>query len=461
MPYGDVPARSRGIEGAAAATFLSNPLATLPLGVSLRDTAALTLCHHPSDHLTASLLTAAEVGRGGRQHTGRHILLLRNGLGRAGVQTLREVAGVRLGLSPDFDRSTPGHEVAAGEGTLFHRVGAALVQIDPDQLAALRRQRGKTLVSIEAERGFRISHAPKCSGVAPGRDGPVGGTGSEAQATWGLETTGVTRSRFSGRGVRVAILDTGLDLEHPDFAGRPVVSQSFINGATVDDRHGHGTYCAGIACGPRSPAQAPRYGIACDAALYVAKVIDDHGSGTDGSILAGMDWAVRNGCSIVSLSMGTPVGPGEPHSVVYEQVAQRAQAAGTLILAAAGNDSVRPDAIAPGDHPANCPSIWAVAAIDEHRRIAPFSCGGINANGGEVNIAAPGVAIRSAWCRPALYRNDSGTSMATSCVAGIAALLAEANPQVRGRDLLALLAKGAQPLPFPARDVGAGLIQTT
>jgi subtilisin len=161
----------------------------------------------------------------------------------------------------------------------------------------------------------------------------------------------------------------------------------------------------------------------------------------------------------VSLSVGSPVAPGERYSLIYEQVAQRALVAGTLVMAAAGNDSMRPDSIAPVDHPANCPSILAVAAIDVYLRIAPFSCGGINTDGGEINIAAPGVAIRSSWPRPDLYRTDSGTSMATPCVAGIAALLAEANPAVRGRDLLALLTSGAQPLGLPARDVGAGLIQ--
>jgi subtilisin family serine protease len=259
-------------------------------------------------------------------------------------------------------------------------------------------------------------------------------------------------------------LDTGIDLDHPDFAGRPIVSRSFVAGGTINDMNGHGTYCAGIACGPAKPATPPRYGIASNAELHIGKVIADNGHGTDGSILAGIDWAVQCGCAIVSLSMGTPVARGESYSLGYEQVAQRALAAGTLIMAAAGNDSLRPDAIAPVDHPANCPSILAIAAVNEYLQIAPFSCGGvnvhgINVHGGEVDIAAPGVAIRSAWPRPALYRTNSGTSMATPFAAGIAALLAEANPTARGRALLSLLTQRAKPLSLPARDVGAGLIQ--
>jgi subtilisin family serine protease len=350
-----------------------------------------------------------------------------------------------------------------GEGILFHRLSAALVHLDPDQLAALHQTAGD-LLSIEPERvvnAIQLANDTGASPAVPG--GPLTGAAptsvSEAQDTWGLQSTRVTQSRFSGRGVRVAILDTGIDGQHPDFVARSIVSESFVPSASVDDGSGHGTYCAGVACGPFSPAQLPRYGVASGADLYVGKVIGDDGSGTDGSILAGIDWAVRNGCAIVSLSVGSPVAPGEPYSPVYEQVAQRALAAGTLIIAAAGNDSIRPDEIAPVDHPANCPSILAIAAIDEYLNIAPFSCGGINADGGEINVAAPGVAIRSSWPRPALYRTDSGTSMATPCVAGIAALLAEANPSVRGSDLLALLIKGAQPLALPARDVGAGLAQ--
>jgi subtilisin len=232
-----------------------------------------------------------------------------------------------------------------------------------------------------------------------------------------------------------------------------------VPGATVDDGNGHGTYCAGVACGPVSPSQPPRYGVAPDAELYVGKVIADDGRGTDGSILAGIDWAARKNCAVVSLAMGTPVMRGEPYSMLYEHAARRALDGGTLIFAAAGNDSNRPDNIAPVGHPGNCPSIVAVGAVDVYLRVAPFSCGGINVGGGEVHLAAPGVAIRSAWRRPDLYRTNSGTSMATPCAAGIAALLAEASPLARGRDLMVLLTRRVKPLGLPARDVGAGLIQ--
>lgn len=403
-------------------------------------------------------------------HTGRHLVLLRDGLGRSGARALQNATGLRVGVSTDNEgRAKPGRHVSPGEGMLFHRLGVALVHADPDQLAALGRLGRRTdseFVSTEPERIVRAIQLISDTGPAAG---DVAGTASvavghvqpvsEAQDTWGLQTTRVTMSRFTGRGVRVAVLDTGLDLKHPDFATRTIVTESFVPHAAVEDGSGHGTYCVGVACGPASPSQPPRYGVACDAELYVGKVIADDGSGTDGNILAGIDWAVRSGCAIVSLSIGSPVDPGEPFSAVYEQAAQRALAEGTLIMAAAGNDSLRPDVIAPVDHPANCPSILAIAAVDVYLRVAPFSCGGVNQDGGEVDIAAPGVAIRSSWPRPQLYRTDSGTSMATPFAAGVAALVAEANPSKRGRELLAMLTQSALPLALPAQDVGAGLIQ--
>jgi subtilisin family serine protease len=369
-------------------------------------------------------------------------------MGRSAGAALENVAGLRVGVASDHE-GRPRQHLTAGEGLLFHRLGAALVHADPDQLAAITAHGAQPNGGIVAVEPERIVRAIALADANP----------NESRDTWGLQTTRVTLSRFTGRGVRVAILDTGMDLQHPDFAGRPVVSEIFVPDARLDDPSGHGTYCVGVACGPAAPSQPPRYGVACEAEIYVGKVIADDGSGTDGNILAGLDWAARSGCAIVSLSMGSPVAAGEPCSAIYEQVAQRALAGGTLIMAAAGNDSMRPDRVAPVDHPANCPSILAIAAVDVYLRVAPFSCGGVNANGGEVDFAAPGVGIRSAWPRPYLYRTDSGTSMATPFAAGIAALAAEANPELRGRELMALLTRSAQPLAFPARDVGAGLVQ--
>ena len=131
------------------------------------------------------------------------------------------------------------------------------------------------------------------------------------------------------------------------------------------------------------------------------------------------------------MSLGARVRVDTPPSVIFEQVGQRALRAGTLIVAAAGNDSNRPFAIDPVSHPANCASIMAVAALDQQLQVARFSNAGLNPQGGQVDLAGPGVAVHSAWPRPDLHNRISGTSMATPHVAGIAALLAEANPAAR------------------------------
>ena len=96
-------------------------------------------------------------------------------------------------------------------------------------------------------------------------------------------------SPYSGRGIKVAVLDTGMNVNHPDFAGRNPVTQSFIPGEAVEDGHGHGTHCIGTACGPRTPGQPPRYGVAYDAHIHAGKVLSDRGSGSDQGILAGIE----------------------------------------------------------------------------------------------------------------------------------------------------------------------------
>lgn len=279
----------------------------------------------------------------------------------------------------------------------------------------------------------------------------------EAATTWGLEAARIPLAGLSGAGIKVAVLDTGFDDTHPDFRGRTVVKKLFASNSVPDDTHGHGTHCIGTACGPLRPAKGPRYGIAYEAEIYAGKVLGDDGFGTDRSIIAGMEWAVEQGCQVISMSLGAETAIGDLPNDDYEQIGQVCLDSGSLVVAAAGNESRRPGRISPVGSPANASTIMAVAAIDRSFGIAEFSCGGMNANQ-EVDIAAPGVDILSSLPGGEYDRWD-GTSMATPHVAGVAALLAESSPKYRGWALWARLLQLVRPLPLLPRDVGKGFLQ--
>lgn len=282
----------------------------------------------------------------------------------------------------------------------------------------------------------------------------------DTENTWGIKAVRANVSPFTGKGIKVCVLDTGLDLQHPDFAGRSITSETFVPGEAVDDLQGHGTHCTGTAAGPFAGEGHPRYGVAPEADIFIGKVLSNGGSGREGWILAGMEWAIENKCEVISMSLGRATQPGEPPDEIYESVGAVAFEHGSLIIAAAGNESARRFGfIAPVGAPANSPSIMAVAAIDAEMRIADFSCGGLNEPGGEVNIAGPGVDVFSSVPLPQRYRRLQGTSMATPHVAGVAALLAQSDPALRGQALWEALRRTALDIGLPIRDGGAGLVQ--
>jgi subtilisin family serine protease len=234
--------------------------------------------------------------------------------------------------------------------------------------------------------------------------------------------------------------------------------KSFISGvATAEDGHGHGTHCAGTACGPATTQTPPRYGVAPSADLFIGKVLNDQGFGVDGDILAGIDWALEQGCNVISMSLAAAVAPGATYSAAYEQAAVAAREQGCLIVSAAGNDSRRPGLIAPVGHPANCPTILAIAAIDDQMQVAPFSNGHVG-SGKTPWLAGPGVQVYSSWISPRLYNTIGGTSMATPHAAGIVALFAESTG-LRGTALENAVLSGCLKLGLPASDIGGGLPQ--
>jgi subtilisin len=291
-----------------------------------------------------------------------------------------------------------------------------------------------------------------------------------AQFTWGLQAAGVSSSPCSGKGVKVAVLDTGFHVNHPDFVGRNVTAQSFVSGEAVEDGHGHGTHCVGTSCGPKiSVSGVRRYGCAYEADIFVGKVLSDQGSGDDTGILAGINWAVANRTEVISMSLGADV---SQVSQAYQAVGRRALNKRCLIVAAAGNNAQRDQPALPPQQrfgfvgiPANSPSIMAVAALDERLDIAVFSARSLTGvRGGNIDVAGPGVRVFSSWNQPRpeqgnqKYRSISGTSMATPHVAGIAALWCQARDR-KGRQLWTTLTQRAQRLELPSVDVGSGLVQ--
>ncbi|MET0830512.1 MAG: S8 family serine peptidase [Microbacterium sp.] len=361
--------------------------------------------------------------------------------------------------------------------TVFEELGMAVVSAEPGQLGFLEARDGQSRVlSVSPELVHHVRENEYVRGYADGVHdlaGRLGVTSSAAPGTapddgpgvqffrdttdftWGIQAVGAQLSSFSGAGISVAVLDTGFDSTHPDFAGRAVTLQSFITGEGPEDGHGHGTHCIGTSCGPKSPGTGPRYGVAHGAAIFSGKVLSNSGSGSDGGILAGIDWAISQGCAVISMSLGADVPQVHPP---YTVAGRRALDKGSLIVAAAGNNAMRTQLnFGFVGAPANSPHIVAVGALNQQLDVAFFSARTLaDVRGGQVDLAGPGYQVYSSWPMPTRYRSISGTSMATPHVAGVAALWAEATGYRAGA-LWSTLVQESKRLLAPSLDVGSGL----
>lgn len=434
--------------------------------------------------------------------TGRWIVTFRENAQKQAMSTIHNVTGMKaIASSADFDNGAVDLE-EIDDGVVFAELNIAVLceeagehyaslaasvaaespvlGVEPERIYYTAMIPGSsetttasppsapTGVSLDYLRGYRdaVDHlterlSARAGGAAVAADFDAADVFSDDdQFTWGLKATHTHTSPFSGKNIRVAVLDTGFDAKHPDFAGRSITSQSFVPGETTQDGHGHGTHCIGTSCGSKNPTRGRRYGCAYDANIFVGKVLNNSGRGATGQILAGINWAMQSRCEVVSMSLSRRVVVGELPSIAYEIASRRALQKGTLVIAAAGNDSQRSvGMVCPVGEPANSPSVMAVAALDRNLRIADFSNAGINGLGGQVDIAGPGIAVYSSWPLPRQYNTISGTSMATPHVAGIAALWAQADPRSCGAALWQLVARSARRLNLPSRDVGAGIVQ--
>lgn len=428
--------------------------------------------------LTATVdeMLANAVTTGSGLYTGRQIVTFKPGAHQAAVANFSAVGSMRVASAADFDS----HAVEFGElgdatMLVFPEINAAVMAAPAVTDPAVARLTAATeadspILAVEPEtflfpsedwqeylRGFaaaadRIHRDLGTLGVGAARRAPLPHEeeAATAVATWGLAATQATTSHYSGRGIKVAVLDTGFDFNHPDFQGRAFTSQSFITGQAAQDGNGHGSHTTGTACGPRAPIGVPRYGTAFEASIFVGKVLSNTGSGSSATVLAGMNWAIANRCEVISMSLGID---GVPPQTFFTQAGQSALNAGCLIIAAAGNASRRPGTIASTGAPANSPTIMSVAALDMALHVSFFS------SGGKVEIAGPGENVFSSWPLPVRYKTEAGTSMATPHVAGAAALWAQSNATLRGTALRNTLVQHARHLVAPASDVGAGLVQ--
>jgi subtilisin family serine protease len=279
-----------------------------------------------------------------------------------------------------------------------------------------------------------------------------------------------------GAGVRVAVLDTGVEAAHPDITlyttntSDPTVPGGWaefnaigleIDGSTPVDPHGHGTHVSGTLVGGDESGTA--IGVAPDAELLVGKVLNDDGTGTFFQILAGMQWAIESDADVLSMSLGAA-----GHHPEFVRPVRNAESAGVVVVAASGNDG-------PGRSvsPGNVFEAVSVGAVDDEGFAASFSSDEVVDTDGiwddaapstwpetytVPRVAAPGVDVQSSL--PAGdYGNASGTSMATPHVAGtVALMLSAAERPLAPAEVRAILAETAQTTTGSETRVGAGVV---
>ncbi|MET0494595.1 MAG: S8 family peptidase, partial [Actinoplanes sp.] len=259
-----------------------------------------------------------------------------------------------------------------------------------------------------------------------------------AESTAQIGAPEVWRRGNVGRGVDVAVLDTGIDLAHPDLAGQVAATESFVPGQTIQDGKGHGTHVASTIAGTGAASAGQEQGVAPGARLHIGKVLGDDGFGQESWIISGMEWAVRDQhARVVNLSLGAdPTDGTDPMSQAVDQLSAET---GALFVISAGNDG--PGAYTVGT-PGAADAALTVGAVDNKDLLAFFSSQGprVGDRALKPDLTAPGVNILAARSQyidegEGSYLSMSGTSMAAPHVTGAAALLAAEHPELTGRQL--------------------------
>lgn len=265
---------------------------------------------------------------------------------------------------------------------------------------------------------------------------------------WGLSQVNAPQAwgRSTGAGIVIAVIDTGVDLNHPDLAGKILPGRDVVNGDNdPQDDVGHGTHVAGIAAAMTDNG-AGVAGMGWDTLILPVKVLASDGFGTDVDAAQGIVWAVDNGANIVNMSLG-----GEDYSAALRTATDYAFAHGALVVSSAGNcgdpnDYGQCTRHNPIIYPAANPNVLAVGATTSSDERASFS-----EYGGFVDVTAPGVSIYSTFWND-MYRYLSGTSMASPLVAGLAALVWARDPALSNAQVADTIMSTAVDLGLAGRD---------
>jgi subtilisin family serine protease len=374
--------------------------------------------------------------------------LAKNGYADGGQATMPVLIGYGSGAARARAAAMPG----AATDHVLTSIGANAVRVAKTQAGAF----WKTLVPAAGKRDLasgaaRIMLDRKAKATLADSVAQIG-----APQAWA--------AGYDGKGVRVAVLDTGVDATHPDLAGKVLDGKSFVaDEPDLIDRNGHGTHVASTVAGSGAASAGKEKGVAPGAGLVIGKVLNGAGLGYDSDIIAGMEWAATTEhAQVISMSLGGPVLPGDDPMV--DAVNSLTASTGALFVLAAGNSGPVRASIG---SPAAAVSALTVGAVDHNDRIAEFSSRGPNVDGSvKPEITAPGVGIvaaRAAGTSLGTPVNDyyttlSGTSMATPHVAGAAAILAQRHPDWTASQLKATLVAAGKDIGAPVNSQGAGRV---
>lgn len=272
---------------------------------------------------------------------------------------------------------------------------------------------------------------------------------------------------YDGKGVKIAVLDTGVDGTHADLKGQVVDAKNFSAAPDTTDKVGHGTHVAAIAAGTGAKSGGKYKGVAPGAKILNGKVLDDAGFGNDSEIVAGMEWAAAQGADVINMSLGGLDTPAiDPMEAAVNKLSEEK---GVLFAIAAGNEGDFGEQTV--GSPGSAAAALTVGAVDDKDKLADFSSRGPGMDGAlKPDVTAPGVDITAASApgnliaqdvgeKPAGYMTISGTSMATPHVAGAAAILKQQHPEWKYPELKGALTgstKGGTYTPFQQ---GSGRIQ--